>query len=118
MRQRTFLVSLFLLAFVVVTIVQAAPLRYYPVTLTQPNGATLQCFASGDEFHNWLHDKDYFTIMQDPNTGYYVYATFVRGVLVPSSYVAGTVNPASVGLRPGMNLSATVIAAKRTAMLE
>ena len=118
MHQRTFLGSLFLLAFVVVTIVQAAPLRYYPVTLTQPNGATLQCFASGDEFHNWLHDKDYFTIMQDPNTGYYVYATFVRGVLAPSSYVVGTVNPSSVGLRPGINLSAAAIEAKRTAMLE
>lgn len=118
MRQRTFLESLFLLVFAVCTIVQAAPLRYYPLTVMQPNGASLQCFASGDEFHNWLHDKDNFTIIQDPNTGYYVYATFVRGVLVPSSYVAGTVNPASVGLRPGMNLSATVIAAKRTAMLE
>ncbi|MCL1826583.1 MAG: hypothetical protein FWG20_00915, partial [Candidatus Cloacimonetes bacterium] len=41
-----------------------------PITITQPNGLEMSVFASGDEFHHWLHDADKFTIIQDPATGY------------------------------------------------
>ena len=54
--------------------VHAAYLRNIPMTVTQPDGTILQCFASGDEFFNYLHDADGFTIIQHPQTGYYVYA--------------------------------------------
>jgi M6 family metalloprotease-like protein len=35
----------------------------------------LECFASGDEFFNYLHDENGFLIKRDPDTGYYVYVT-------------------------------------------
>lgn len=78
----------------------AAYLENVPQTLLQPNGDTLHCFASGDEFFNWLHDADGFTIMRNPTTGYYVYADKVGRTLVPTDYVAGRVNPSEVGLSP------------------
>jgi len=29
-----------------------------PVQKTQPDGTKVDCFASGDEFFNYLHDQD------------------------------------------------------------
>ncbi|MCF7814071.1 MAG: M6 family metalloprotease domain-containing protein [Candidatus Cloacimonetes bacterium] len=74
-----------------------------PQTLTQPDGTILNCLASGDEFHNWLHDTDNYTIMVHPQTGFYVYAIQNGDEIIPSEFVAGTVDPATVGLRPGAN---------------
>jgi len=78
----------------------AAYLRNAPITVTQPDGTILHCFASGDEFFNYLHDKDGYTIMQHPETGYYVYADKRDGKLVPTDFVAGLFDPASKGLQP------------------
>jgi M6 family metalloprotease-like protein len=66
---------------------QAAYLRNVPVTVTQPNGEKLALYASGDEFYNWLHDKAGYTIIQDKDTGYYVYAKDSNGLLVSSGLV-------------------------------
>lgn len=49
---------------------QAAYLENIPKTITHPDGKVIQCFASGDEFHNWLHDKDNYTIIQSQKDGY------------------------------------------------
>jgi len=66
----------------------AAPISNYEVTLTQPDGTTLHCYASGDEFFNYYHDADGYLIMEDPATGYYVYATTDNdGKLIPSSNI-------------------------------
>ena len=46
-------------------------------------------------------DKNNFTIIQDPQTGFYMYAIEENGRLVPSQWVAGTVNPADLGIEPG-----------------
>jgi len=84
-----FLLSLFfssLFLFVISTALEGAYLRNFPVKVVQPNGEEIQVFASGDEFYNWLHDKDGFTIIQNPRTGYYVYATEKEGDLLPSNY--------------------------------
>jgi M6 family metalloprotease-like protein len=84
----------------------SAPLHDLPVTLTQPDGEVLHLFASGDEFHNWLHDADNFTVIQDPVTGFYVYAVEeADGDVAPSIYRVGKVKPAAVGLKQGVNLS-------------
>jgi M6 family metalloprotease-like protein len=84
---------------------RGAPLRDEPVTVTQPDGTVLHCFATGDEFHNWLHDKAGYTIIQDPVTGYYTYAA--RGVegLVATPYIPGTIDPSKAGLEKGVNLT-------------
>ena len=78
----------------------AAYLKDIPMTVTQPDGTVLQCFASGDEFFNYLHDKNGYTIMRHPLTGYYVYAESRDGQLVATDVVAGRQDPASKGLQP------------------
>ena len=86
----------------------AAPFSNVPVTLVQPNGDTLHCFASGDEFYHRLHDAQGYTIVQNETTGCYVYAQLdAQGDLVPSTAVAGTVSPESLGLSPNLRPSAS-----------
>jgi M6 family metalloprotease-like protein len=90
-----------------------APLRDVPQQLTQPDGTLLNCYASGDEYHNWLHDGEGFTIIQDARTGFYVYAQKVTGGLVPTEYIAGKDDPVSAGLQPGANISPNEVMRKR-----
>jgi M6 family metalloprotease-like protein len=82
-----------------------APLWYYPQKLTQPDGSVIHCFTSGDEFHHWLHDKDNYTIVQHPATGYYVYAIQGEAELLPSDYIVGQSDPNVVGLTRGVRPS-------------
>lgn len=83
----------------------SAYLSSQPVTVTQPDGSSLQCFASGDEYHNWLHDANNYTIIQSPTTGYYVYAVRNGGNIVAGDLIAGRDNPAQRGLSPYINIS-------------
>ena len=106
---------LFLCACFCLIHVQAAYLRDVPQTLTQPDGTILHCFASGDEFFNYLHDKDGYTIMQHPKTGYYVYAEKRDGKLVATNFVAGKYDPASKGLQPYALISPEEWIARRKA---
>lgn len=94
----------------------AAYFSNLPYTLKQPNGDTLACLITGDEYYHYLHDADGFTIVKNPQTGYYVYAMRENGKVVPSPYVAGKVSPRSVGLVPGVRISAAEWQARRAAM--
>lgn len=87
------------------TLLYSAFLRDMPVTVSQPNGEILNCFASGDEYHNWLHDAKGFTIIQSPQTGYYVYAEKVGEILVAGNLIAGLSNPKNSNLVPNINIS-------------
>jgi M6 family metalloprotease-like protein len=78
--------------------VRSAPMENVPVRVHQPDGVILECLASGDEYYNWLHDGEGYTIVQDPSSGFYVYALRAKGRLSPSVLVAGRVNPAASGL--------------------
>ncbi len=93
----------------------AAYLRDVPMTLTQPDGSVLHCYASGDEYFNYLHDANGYTIMQHPQTGFYVYAEKREGKLVATEFVAGRVDPASKNLRPFNLISPQDWMAKRQA---
>lgn len=99
---------LFLLLFVSFSAFSAF-LKDVPQTLKQPDGSILECFASGDEFYSWLHDKNNYTIIQDVKTGYYVYAILLDGKLSPSSYIAGKSDPELMGIQPGLNIASSVI---------
>lgn len=77
-----------------------------PVTITQPDGTNLSILASGDEFHNWLHDTNNYTIIQDSHTGWYTYAVKADNKIIASQYIAGQSNPAALGLEAGVNLTA------------
>jgi len=82
-----------------------ARLMNKPVTVTQPDGTNLSILASGDEFHNWLHDANNYTIIQNGNTGWYTYAVRSGDTVIPSGYNVGQANPAALGLEAGVNLS-------------
>ncbi|TVQ69190.1 MAG: M6 family metalloprotease domain-containing protein [Balneolaceae bacterium] len=93
--------------------VSGAPLRNVSQTLTQPDGTILHCFASGDEFHNWLHDADGYTIIQHPETGFYVYAGLDGNTLVPTTLVAGSDDPEAHGLPRNANIPPEEMLKKR-----
>jgi hypothetical protein len=99
--RRGVLVPLILAVFA--TVSYGAYLINVPQSLRQPDGRILECLASGDEFYNWLHDRAGYTILQDPASGFYVYAAKgPDGRLVPTSWIPGAVDPASVGLIKGV----------------
>ncbi len=96
----------------------AAWLNFEPQTIVQPNGQVINCFGTGDEFYNWLHDKDGFTIIQDKETGYYSYAVLLGDQLLPSEYIVGQTDPSSKGLLPWTNISGKQMATIRAKFLK
>lgn len=101
MKHRFLVIILMLTLFAVC--LQAAYLTNMPLTLSQPDGSKLECFASGDEYHNWLHDGENYTIIPDPKTGYYCYAELSGGKVQASRLIVGRDLP--VHLEPGVNIS-------------
>lgn len=91
----------------------AVLVRDMPMQVKQPDGTPLTVYLTGDEFERYLHDAGHFTIIQDPQTRWYVYAkTGARG-LDPTPYVAGKADPAALGLTPDARPPEAVRAAKR-----
>ncbi|MBI5475667.1 MAG: M6 family metalloprotease domain-containing protein [Ignavibacteriales bacterium] len=117
MKSFCYLLTLTISCFFLSGILLAARLNNVPQQLIQPNGDTLRCFASGDEYHNWLHDQNNYTIIQDPVTGYYTYAIKKNGILSVSNYIAGKVDPATVGLIKGINIAPDQMSKKRQRFL-
>ncbi len=89
----------------------AAPHRMLPLSFSQPDGSEVNIFASGDEFHNWLHDADNYTIVKN-DAGWYVYARTEGDGVAPTELIVGKDSPMQRGLQPGVNLSAERIAQK------
>ena len=96
---------LFSIVFFSVLTTYGAYLKNVPQKLIQPDGTIIHCFATGDEFYNWLHDSSGYTIVQDPQTGYFVYAVESQGELLPTKYIAGKANPMILGLKKEVNIS-------------
>ncbi len=91
----------------------AAPVYRMPVVRIQPNGDTLHLFVTGDEYYHRLHDADDYTIVQHPQTGWWVYAAKSgerktesgdKWDVVATDYAAGSVDPATVGLTPNVGV--------------
>ena len=93
----------------------AAYLQDVPTSITQPNGRVINCFITGDEFYRYVHDSLGYTIVKNPNTGYYVYALPMADSLTYSSYVVGEADPTSLNLPVRARWSAEKILAKRKA---
>lgn len=85
----------------------AAPHSFLPTQITQPDGSQLTIYASGDEFHNWLHDEDNYTIVKDDD-GWYVYAMQNGENVAPTQLKIGKELPHR-SLNPGINLSQRLI---------
>ena len=77
-----------------------------PRSIKQPDGTTLDCFVTGDQYARRLHDELDYTIVMDERDGYYYYAEAdENGVLSPSKMLAGSGNPATIGVSPGYAIS-------------
>ena len=84
--------------------VYAAYLRDIPITVKQPDGTEINCYATGDEYYNWLHDEDGYTIIQSQSDGYYYYAQKDGELLSPSQHKANEVNPGSIGVEKWLKI--------------
>lgn len=91
----------------------SARLMNQPITVTQPDGSQLNVLASGDEFHNWLHNSDNYTIIQHPTTGYYVWAISRDGKVVAGNDRVDSTDPATLGIPTGVNLTPRQMIEKR-----
>jgi len=111
---------LFILLFANLMISQSASadhLTNVAMTIEQADGTKFHCLASGDEFYNYLHDSEGFTIVLNPKDGNYYYGIRQGEEVVPSKYLAKSVNPANVGLIPGAKISEKLYRQKREAFL-
>ena len=84
---------------------RAVYVQKMPVNQIQPSGDTLHFFVTGDECYHRFHDANNYTIVQD-HAGYWVYAIPApNGGLQPSSYRVGTVDPSTLGVKPGLTIT-------------
>jgi M6 family metalloprotease-like protein len=81
---------------------RAAYLRDYPLRLVQPDGEVIRCFVTGDEFRHRAHTAEGFTILEDPASGYFVYAHRRDGRVGPSPFRVGRWSPGALGISPGL----------------
>ncbi len=95
MKSKAILILFFIFTFISV---KAAYFERLPYTIKQPDGKTIECFVSGDEFFNWIHDEKGYTIIQ-ASDGYYYYAEPDGDLVKPSKYLVNSVDPAIVGLQ-------------------
>lgn len=100
--------------FMVPPILNAAPLFNFPISSEQPDGTPVRLYVSGDEFYNWAHDGEGFTVLRHPRSGWWVYADRAGGRLVPTGALAGRDNPRSLGIRPGLLDDLKFIRGKRS----
>jgi M6 family metalloprotease-like protein len=101
-----------------VTIIStAAYFEYLPYTIKQPDGTTISCFVSGDEFFNWIHDQEGYTIIQAPD-GYYYYAEQDGDLVKPSKYLVNSIIPGNKGLTRWTKISNKEYQRKRDAMFQ
>lgn len=76
-----------------------------PHRITQPDGNVIYCYVSGDEYFNWLHDADGYTIVQ-ADDGFYYYGKSENGRVVPTGHrVLSNSDPNTLGLRKWAKIS-------------
>lgn len=102
MKKQLLLLLGFLL--LIISFSNASVIRNHPYQVTQPDGTIIHCLVSGDEYFNWLHDANGFTIIQAED-GYYYYGIRQGDIVVPSQYRVNQVDPESVGLRKWAKVS-------------
>lgn len=113
MRKQTLLV----LMAVLFGLLFAAPHSYLPMQVSQPDGTQIDIFASGDEFHNWLHDGENYTIVRN-DEGWYVYAQQDGENVAPTAHRVGIDQLTRGALSPGINLSPRLVQAKYDKLAE
>ena len=100
-----FLITILFQVLLLVNTVSAAYLKNIPVNLQQPDGTSINAYATGDEYFYRIHDIQNYTITLNKTTGFYVYARLVNDELVPSEYIVGQTNPQLTEIQPGACIS-------------
>jgi len=113
MRLRLYMWLLCLLIIFTTTNLYPAWIDNVPNQLTQPDGTVLDVFYSGDEYHNWPHDKDNYTMIIDTKTGYVCWAIEENGDLVSTGKPVHLYTPQSLNISPRENISAERYKEKR-----
>jgi len=88
-------------------------LKDIPQAITQSNGMTINCFASGDQYAHRLHDRDNYTIVLNQDDGDFYYAEKYGEKLRPSPYKVGIVDPVNTELVPGLNVGNSIYSEKK-----
>lgn len=78
---------------------KGAYIEKVPTIVSNPDGTKIECYASGDEFFNYLHDEDGYTIILG-NDGYYYYGVIKSDSLIASEYRVNSVLPKATELIP------------------
>jgi M6 family metalloprotease-like protein len=99
------------------TVLYAAWFDELPTTVNNADGTEISCYASGDEYFNWLHDADGFTIIAGEDGNYY-YAELSGETIAASAHRVGQVNPVSIGLTPWLKIPKHEYLLKREAFWE
>lgn len=95
----------------------AANFKDLPAKIIQPDGTIIHCLASGDEFFNYLHDADGYTIIKGQDGWYYYAVKDASLKVVPSQYTVGVANPATAGIPKYVKISEAEYKAKRSKYL-
>ena len=91
--------------FIIFSFIQAVNVTFKPHIITQPDGETIKCFVSGDEYFNWTHDENGYTLIQSQNDGFFYYGVMDGDEVAPSEFLVGSVTPDDAGLTPWAILS-------------
>lgn len=91
-------ILLSVLIFISITISNAAPIKNLPITLNQPDGTVINCYVSGDEFFNYIHDEKGYLIIKNTTSDYYTYAVQKEDKFYPTEYIVGQSSPENKGL--------------------
>ena len=75
-------------------------------TFTNPDGTTIQVKGWGNQYYAVFETLDGFTVVKDPDTGFYNYAQLSddKNSIVPADARVGKVDPRSLGLRPHVRI--------------
>jgi M6 family metalloprotease-like protein len=82
------------------------------MTLVQPDGTHLRVRGWGDQYQAVFETLNGFTVVRDPVTSFYQYATVSgsREELLPTGFQAGIVNPDSLGIPPRLRANGAILA--------
>lgn len=104
MRTITYRFSCLLFFIILFSSAFTAYLTFMPQTISQPDGTIIDCYSSGDEYFNWVHDKDGYTIIQS-HDGFWYYAQKENNDLVASNFRVNEVDPNLTTLEKWIRIS-------------
>ncbi|MFT3774760.1 MAG: M6 family metalloprotease domain-containing protein [Minicystis sp.] len=90
------------------------PFQGKEITFTQPDGTTLRVRGHGDQHFAFFETLDGYTLVEDPVSGFYQYATVSDdgADLVPTGLLPGRIAPVALGIAPGVHITPDAARAK------